>query len=979
MGGNSGGQFAAGGSRTKGKTTNHLQSKKKLQGTSDPNREDDVRDATEKVKDAEKQPGEIGNCDRKEMDTRTHNSFAISHARKSWTDDEHALFLEALARYGRNWKHIQNCIGSKTVIQIRSHAQKYFLKMERTGKAEQVPPPRPKRKSSRPHAKSQENRNKILNPANDPQLERRDRPRKEKHAPSTDKALGEVIGVANGTSATDTGPSESASFPGGVFGSTGDPKFTQPRNARADQKIAEASRLRGHTGKSCAINGARLGDDAENLTVFASIPSAATRSNSLVVHHENRKASTMAMKTIEACDIQKDRDMHSRVSCNLDGDNGKTGNTTQLKSSISASESATIPILGVASGTPAAAAISPPTSGSAPDGSNGSAATSGCGSKTADPQMSDDAEPSGGSGGFAEFSKRSGDSAGQTSNSTGKSETADDTATTVRACTWMNNPTTANVIDTSNPRDPSCHQTDKGIGGDSNGGNGKTRQKRRGRCWQASSVRLKGSQPEWQAVSQHNLVFTLDPRSSGNAEERDGGGSSEGTHEPNHQKRQKRSVSHYNSNCSDFQHEQREDQKQTCGPTSGSDNNDEDSIGSEGTNDQQGQSQTEQQLHVRQSTNQYGLNECNTSHVQDHCSTFMEARKMLRSQADGPSCYPTTPFPQKRPRSPNATTCSNTNNQTLESMENKGEMDSGSADDSLGGITGLSLSFSNNMLMDEDSGPMEAGAVSRNHISCAKMDPIVDQDKTPTFATPLWTMNSQVHHPLHPTHSLKHTQPQQTQSVNSQTCPHRAYPLGNAEMNQYNQPPQFQGSNFQFDTTNFLPERGTHSSMTGWMNTNNVNTYGAGQTLGEQNLVSTSDANFIEVYRMLATHCDPTAEDKQLQQEIGHLHPMEQRTFDVLMGNMCRALMSQEGKGDQLISRNTNFQGSNLTNSTMSSPYQQCLGGQLPIPFTIAESQEMNGGLPQQGSMQSATDQSFDPELTVTFDMHSITQWQNIM
>lgn len=35
--------------------------------------------------------------------------------------------------------------------QIRSHAQKYFLKVQKNGTSEHVPPPRPKRKAAHPY------------------------------------------------------------------------------------------------------------------------------------------------------------------------------------------------------------------------------------------------------------------------------------------------------------------------------------------------------------------------------------------------------------------------------------------------------------------------------------------------------------------------------------------------------------------------------------------------------------------------------------------------------------------------------------------------------------------------------------------------------------------------------------------------------------------------------------------------------------
>ncbi|XP_022738079.1 protein REVEILLE 6-like isoform X2 [Durio zibethinus] len=77
--------------------------------------------------------------------------YTITKSRESWTEPEHDKFLEALQLFDRDWKKIEAFIGSKTVIQIRSHAQKYFLKVQKSGTSEHLPPPRPKRKAAHPY------------------------------------------------------------------------------------------------------------------------------------------------------------------------------------------------------------------------------------------------------------------------------------------------------------------------------------------------------------------------------------------------------------------------------------------------------------------------------------------------------------------------------------------------------------------------------------------------------------------------------------------------------------------------------------------------------------------------------------------------------------------------------------------------------------------------------------------------------------
>ncbi|KAI3726243.1 hypothetical protein L1987_66040 [Smallanthus sonchifolius] len=90
------------------------------------------------------------------LNIKTRKPYTITKQREKWTEEEHNSFLEALKLYGRAWQRIEEHIGTKTAVQIRSHAQKFFTKLEKEAVAKgvsvsqaldmEIPPPRPKRK-----------------------------------------------------------------------------------------------------------------------------------------------------------------------------------------------------------------------------------------------------------------------------------------------------------------------------------------------------------------------------------------------------------------------------------------------------------------------------------------------------------------------------------------------------------------------------------------------------------------------------------------------------------------------------------------------------------------------------------------------------------------------------------------------------------------------------------------------------------------
>ena len=50
-----------------------------------------------------------------------------------WTKEEHEAFLVGLELYGKEWKKVAMKVKTRTVVQTRTHAQKYFQKLAKGG------------------------------------------------------------------------------------------------------------------------------------------------------------------------------------------------------------------------------------------------------------------------------------------------------------------------------------------------------------------------------------------------------------------------------------------------------------------------------------------------------------------------------------------------------------------------------------------------------------------------------------------------------------------------------------------------------------------------------------------------------------------------------------------------------------------------------------------------------------------------------
>ena len=70
---------------------------------------------------------------------RARDAKSMPKATGRWTADEDMRFLACLDIFGRKWKKAAEIITTRTVAQIRSHAQKHFIKLEAAGKETGLP------------------------------------------------------------------------------------------------------------------------------------------------------------------------------------------------------------------------------------------------------------------------------------------------------------------------------------------------------------------------------------------------------------------------------------------------------------------------------------------------------------------------------------------------------------------------------------------------------------------------------------------------------------------------------------------------------------------------------------------------------------------------------------------------------------------------------------------------------------------------
>jgi SHAQKYF class myb-like DNA-binding protein len=67
-----------------------------------------------------------------------------------WTQEEHERFLRGFELYGHKWRKVRDVVGTRTVTQVRTHAQKFFVKLKKQSTMEKPTIITPHKNSPRP-------------------------------------------------------------------------------------------------------------------------------------------------------------------------------------------------------------------------------------------------------------------------------------------------------------------------------------------------------------------------------------------------------------------------------------------------------------------------------------------------------------------------------------------------------------------------------------------------------------------------------------------------------------------------------------------------------------------------------------------------------------------------------------------------------------------------------------------------------------
>ena len=101
-------------------------------------------------KSYKKEKGKNSSPNKKENNSKKNGNVNLKHKQKHissknnnaynnnnyfagrWKSDEHQRFIDAIIKYGNNWRQVQKYVGTRSSTQTRSHAQKFFEKLKRS-------------------------------------------------------------------------------------------------------------------------------------------------------------------------------------------------------------------------------------------------------------------------------------------------------------------------------------------------------------------------------------------------------------------------------------------------------------------------------------------------------------------------------------------------------------------------------------------------------------------------------------------------------------------------------------------------------------------------------------------------------------------------------------------------------------------------------------------------------------------------------